>query len=196
MGKPNTNRKRAVNTRYQANRKARLKAKGLCQFCGIRPAMPSIRSSTGIGCRCASCAKVAAKASREYLARRRPAWRRLGICILCGTRKRMPNDTRCGVCAEAQSDLKSRAVQARHEEGAMKLHWIHEGGYYQGPSGQVRRIIRHTKEMVVFEVVDRGRLNPNNTSTPALGEQRRVLASSLAAWAIKEIPAPMKEAAS
>lgn len=103
-----TLRTMAQNRRYQAGRRARLKAAGLCQWCGIRPAKPSKRSTAGHGCRCEECSRKAAKASRSNLHRLRPAWAKLGLCHSCGCRKAMPGESRCGVCAEQQQDAKAR----------------------------------------------------------------------------------------
>ena len=76
----------------------------------------------------------------------------------------------------------------------MKLHLIHEDGFYQGPSGQIRHVLHQTAEMALIEVVDRGIITPNHTASLALGERKRVKTSSLAAWAIKEVPDPRTQA--
>jgi hypothetical protein len=90
---------------YMRARRASLKAQGLCQWCGARPAKPG---RNGPGCRCEACAVKAAKRSRANLSRIRPAWRKLGLCCLCGTRHAIQGQTRCAVCAERQDECKAR----------------------------------------------------------------------------------------
>jgi len=107
MTRTATMHKKTRNRIYQAERRADLKSKGLCQWCGARPAKPSKRSDTGIGSRCEVCAKVAAKGSRENLRRRRPAWKCLGVCGICGCREAIPGQCWCGVCSERQQESKA-----------------------------------------------------------------------------------------
>ena len=101
------------NRRYLAERRAALKAAGLCQWCGYHPAKPSKRSVTGIGCRCEDCAAKANKRARRILARLRPAWIALGICVTCGKREAVPRRRLCGACADRQGETKTRAKERR-----------------------------------------------------------------------------------
>lgn len=112
MSRASTIHKRSYSRIFQADRRARLRAAGLCQWCGARPAKPSMRSTDGIGCRCEECARKAAKAARENLQRHRPAWSALGICTVCGCREAMPRESRCGFCAEKQDVCKARKKAA------------------------------------------------------------------------------------
>jgi hypothetical protein len=106
MSRAATLHKKAYNRIFQAELRVRLKAEGLCQWCGTRPAKPSKRSPSGVGCRCEACSKKAARMSRSNLSRLRPAWAALGICTVCGCREAMPQQSRCGVCAEQQQESK------------------------------------------------------------------------------------------
>jgi hypothetical protein len=72
----------------------------------------------------------------------------------------------------------------------MKRKELHEGGFYAGPSGQVRHVYRLDGDLASFEVVRRGVTSPNHTATPQLGERRDIKATSIAAWAFKEVEDP------
>lgn len=111
MSRSNALSRSAYNRSYLATRRAALKAAGLCQWCGARPAKPSVnkRSPGGIGCRCVECAQAAAGKHAPRMRRLRSAWKHLGICMVCGQREAMPRDTRCGVCAEAQDEYHAKA---------------------------------------------------------------------------------------
>lgn len=85
---------------YQRRRKASLRARGLCSWCGRVPPAPSRT-------RCEACLEISRANSIAYLRRRRAAWKELGICGVCGIRDAMPNQTRCGYCAERQDDYKA-----------------------------------------------------------------------------------------
>lgn len=110
MPRANTNSRAAYNRNYLATRRAVLKAAGLCQGCGSRPAMPSLnkRAPNGIGCRCQECAAAAKGKNAPRMRKLRGAWKQLGICMVCGNRQAMPKDTRCGVCAEAQDEYHAK----------------------------------------------------------------------------------------
>lgn len=78
----------------------------------------------------------------------------------------------------------------------MRLHQIHEGGFYMGPSGQIRHVCQIHGEYATFVVVDRGRTSVNHTSTPQLGERRTVKVATMASWASKEVAPPRQAEAS
>lgn len=85
---------------YQRKRKAALKARGLCPWCGRVPPTPGRT-------RCEPCLVKARANSLAYMNRRRKFWKSLGWCQLCGKRDSMPNQSRCGVCAERQDEYKA-----------------------------------------------------------------------------------------
>lgn len=86
---------------YQRRRKAELKARGLCPWCGRTAPAPGRT-------RCESCLEIARKNSIQFMKRRRKSWKALGICGVCGKREAMPGQSRCGVCAERQDDYNAR----------------------------------------------------------------------------------------
>lgn len=86
---------------YQRQRKASLKAEGLCPWCGRTPPAPGRT-------RCEACLEISRQSSLNFMKRRRKSWKALGICGVCGQREAMPGQSRCGVCAERQDDYKTR----------------------------------------------------------------------------------------
>lgn len=71
----------------------------------------------------------------------------------------------------------------------MKLSDIRIGGYYAGPSGQIRRVLKMANGRVTFEVVARGILTANHTCTLDLGTIKSVKTATLASWAHREAEA-------
>lgn len=115
MPRANTNSRLAYNKTYQRNRKAALRAEGLCLDCGKAKALPSVRDPEQPGARCAACAAKARKASQAFMGRRRPGWRKLGFCVVCGKNLSIKattpgaTDTRCACCAESQDAYRSES---------------------------------------------------------------------------------------
>ena len=107
MSRANTNSRMAYNRTYQSSRYARLRAAGLCRWCGQHPAKLNRHGEPG--CRCESCAAKAAAKARENLRRRRPAWKALGICVVCGCRHAITGQRWCAVCAERRDDARNVA---------------------------------------------------------------------------------------
>ena len=86
---------------YQRTRKADLRARDLCPWCGRRA--PAENRT-----RCEPCLEIARKNSLAFMKRRRKFWKAMGWCQLCGKRDAMPRQSRCAVCAEQQDEYKAR----------------------------------------------------------------------------------------